>query len=94
MSKAKALLRKALEAGDSEWYFGTELLTKIQNFLAQPEPEPLTPRQGLEEFKKGYAQAEQDLKREPLSFEDLNNMWCGNPIDFARAIEGFHGIGE
>jgi len=33
-------------------------------------------------------------KREPLSFEDLNTMWCGNPIDFARRIESIHGIGE
>ena len=32
-------------------------------------------------------------KREPLSFEDLNTMWCGNPIDFARRIESIHGIG-
>jgi hypothetical protein len=32
-------------------------------------------------------------KREPLSFEDLNIMWCGNPIDFARRIESIHGIG-
>ena len=32
-------------------------------------------------------------KREPLSFDDLNNMWCGNPIDFARRIESIHGIG-
>ncbi len=33
-------------------------------------------------------------KREPLSFEDLNTMWCGNPIDFARRIESIHGIGD
>ena len=32
-------------------------------------------------------------KREPISFEDLNIMWCGNPIDFARRIESIHGIG-
>jgi hypothetical protein len=32
-------------------------------------------------------------KREPLSFDDLNTMWCGNPIDFARRIESIHGIG-
>ena len=31
-------------------------------------------------------------KREPLSFDDLNTMWCGNPIDFARTIESIHGI--
>jgi len=31
----------------------------------------LTPRQGLEEYKKGYAQAERDLKREPLSDEEI-----------------------
>jgi hypothetical protein len=33
-------------------------------------------------------------KQEPLSFEDLNIMWCGNPIDFARRIESIHGIGD
>jgi hypothetical protein len=69
------------------------LLTEISELLAQPEQENLTPRQGLEEYKKGYYQAELDLKREPLSFEDLNIMWCGNPIDFARRIESIHGIG-
>jgi hypothetical protein len=35
----------------------------------------------------------EQTEQEPLSFEDLNNMWCGNPIDFARRIESIHGIG-
>ena len=41
--------------------------------LAQPEQEGLTPRQGLEEYKRGYAQAELDLKRETLSEEELKS---------------------
>jgi hypothetical protein len=42
-------------------------------------------------IKELLAQPEQE--QEPLSFEDLNIMWCGNPIDFARRIESIHGIG-
>ena len=37
------------------------------------EREGLTPRQGLEEYKKGYARAELDLKREPLSEQAIWN---------------------
>ena len=64
--------------------------------------EPLTPRQGLEEYKRGYAQAELDLKREPLSDEEIMILGVQNlcnkansfkPFGFARAIEKAHGIG-
>ena len=55
--------------------------------------EALTDGEDFSIYIKGYARAEIDLKREPLSFEDLNTMWCGNPIDFARRIESIHGIG-
>ena len=45
----------------------------VEQFQAEeaiiPPPEPFTPRQGLAEYKKGYAQAELDLKREPLGLE-------------------------
>jgi len=34
----------------------------------------------------------EQTEQKPLSFDDLNTMWCGNPIDFARAIESIHGI--
>jgi hypothetical protein len=36
--------------------------------------EKLTMRQRLEEYKKGYAQAEKDLKREPLSDDEIFNI--------------------
>jgi len=65
--------------------------------MVESEPEPLTPRQGLKEFKKGYAQAEQDLKREPLSDEAiceilLKKEWKGF-VQLVRIIEKAHGIG-
>ena len=36
-------------------------------------PKPLTPREALTEYKKGYARAELDLKREPLSEQTIWN---------------------
>ena len=57
--------------------------------------EGLTPREGLAEYKKGYAQAELDLKREPLSYEQLEDLvdeHRGYPMTFGRAIEKAHGI--
>ena len=44
-------------------------------YLTPPKRESLTPRQGLEEYKKGYARAEIDLKREPLSDEDVFRLY-------------------
>ena len=73
-----------------------DLVDEIKELLAQPEQEPLTPRQGLEEYKRGYARAELDLKREPLSGEQIEAAREGNTITvhaFARAIEKAHGIG-
>lgn len=57
----------------------------------------LTPREGLAEYKKGYAKAELDLKREPLSYEAvceilLRKEWR-DFVDLARIIEKAHGIG-
>ncbi len=77
-----------------------EDITKIKELLAQPEQENLTPRQGLEVYKKGYYQAELDLKREPLSDDVIADLWgdkyAGKTFmvrNFARAIEKAHGIG-
>ena len=56
----------------------------------------LTPREALTEYKRGYARAELDLKREPLSYEQIEAAREGNTITvhaFARAIEKAHGIG-
>jgi hypothetical protein len=41
-------------------------------------PRALTPRQGLAEYKKGYARAELDLKREPLSDGATADMFHAN----------------
>ncbi len=42
-------------------------------YLAPPKRKPLTPRQGLEEYKRGYARAELDLKREPIDTRRLGD---------------------
>jgi len=68
-----------IESGNGWWEtsfgaeFGTSKLKEIEELLAQPEG--ITPREGLKEFKKGYAQAEQDLKREPLSDGVIADLW-------------------
>gem|GEM_PF-2079222 len=74
------------------------IMSREKELLAQPEG--ITPREGLKEFKKGYAQAEQDLKREPLSDDVIADLWgdkyAGKTFmvrNFARAIEKEHGIG-
>ena len=100
MSKERELLKRSLASLDKlEPHSDViEVLCKrIKELLAQPEQENLTPRQGLAEYKKGYAQAERDLKREPLSDEQVEAAREGNTITvhaFARAIEKAHGIGE
>jgi len=57
----------------------------------------LKPREALTEFKKGYAKAELDLKREPLSDDRLAQLYRINvlydPFIFARQVERAHGIG-
>jgi len=49
-------------------------------FTSPPKRGGITPREGLEEFKKGYAQAERDLKRKPLSDRDINEERLQVPI--------------
>jgi len=74
-----------------------ELVIKIKELLAQPQLSTdslqLTEQASFKPDWVNYRQGVEDSKREPLSFDDLNNMWCGNPIDFARRIESIHGIG-
>ena len=95
LTKIKELLAQPeqdLESLKKDWVnFGHEAGRKS----ALSKQEPLTPRQGLEEYKRGYAQAELDLKREPLSDEQIEAAREGNTITvhaFARAIEKAHGI--
>ena len=104
MSKALDLLRR-LASGDNrgDFFISNELLKEIEELLAQPEP--LTPRQGLEEYKRGYAQAELDLKREPLSeeesyheakrlYEAEDGLWYADGfVDGLKFSEKMHGIG-
>jgi len=104
MSKERELLllitkRFQEEFNNSEWYseVDKQIIAEIDVLLA--EPEPLTPRQGLEEYKKGYAQAEQDLKRKPLSDEAItaldNSIECAYVHEIVvRLIEKAHGIGD
>jgi hypothetical protein len=52
--------------------------------------EKLTMRQRLEEYKKGYAQAEKDLKREPLSDDEIFNIGynAGFTLDHVKDGDG------
>jgi hypothetical protein len=58
------------------------------------------PQTAREMYQRGYAAAERDLKREPLSDATIADLWGEehsgktNMIkNFARAIEKSHGIG-
>ena len=47
--------------------------------------------------KLGYAQGVADSKREPVSDEEIEQIWgqdsLGSTVEFVRAIEKAHGIG-
>ena len=108
MSKERELLKRFMTELNTEEDV-VSLFNDIKECLAQPEQEPVAWCQMVEgkvqdlltsfEMKDWiYDKSWMPLytappKREPLSFEDLNIMWCGNPIDFARRIESIHGIG-
>ena len=49
-------------------------------YTSPPTREGLTPREGLTEYKKGYAQAELDLKRQPLTNENSDTVSAFNPV--------------
>lgn len=49
-------------------------------YTAPPTREGLTPREGLTEYKKGYAQTELDLKRQPLTNENSDTVSAFNPV--------------
>ena len=78
------------------------LLTEISELLAQPEQKPTT-RHALdsywnqEAYQRGYARAELDLKREPLSEEAVSELLMGgfstHLMDLVRMLEKAHGIG-
>ena len=49
-------------------------------YTSPPTREGLTPREGLTEYKKGYAQTELDLKRQPLTNENSDTVSAFNPV--------------
>jgi hypothetical protein len=72
--------------------FEDEREPQYKNPLAQPEQPPMTQR---EMYQRGYAKAEKDLKREPLSDERLEflvDKHHGYPKTLGREIEKEHGI--
>jgi len=101
MSKEREQLITDLSIKDRDgfFYITRELQAEIEELLTQPEQENLTPRQGLEEYKRGYAKAELDLRREPLSDEEMRAIWKEGIrgeipfVEIGRAIEKAHGIG-
>ena len=69
----------------------------LENDLRKELEELLTKPESINFYQEGYAQAEIDLKREPLSDESiceilLKKEWRGF-VDLVRIIEKAHGIG-
>ena len=100
MSKERDLLIRVCVFLDSHVENDCSLISDIRSLLSQPNEKKLTMTQRLEEYKKGYARAEQHLKREPLSDETIAELWgeeysgkTDMVKNFARAIEKAHGIG-
>jgi hypothetical protein len=105
MSRERELLMKVCKFLDSDVENNYGLVSEIRSLLAQPNEEKLSMTQRLEEYKKGYARAEQHLKREHLSEGELNSLYYQATsqtlreqdtrlaFGFARAIEKAHGIG-
>lgn len=115
MSKERELLESAIEylydlqgawlwkenevAGNGEEYNDLDnLVVKIREHLSQPDQGPKSSR---EFYQEGYAQAERDLKRKPLSNKEIEELW-GDPYsgstkfvrNFVSAINQRYGIGE
>lgn len=102
MSKERELLMKICKFLDSDVENDYGFSSDIRSLLTQPNEERLSMPQRLEEYKKGYARAEQHLKREPLSDKDINEERFQIPIgiwhfkSFEAGIkfaEKAHGIG-
>ena len=75
MSKERDLLMRVCRFLDTDVENDYGLGSDIRNLLAQPNEEKLTMTQRLEEYKKGYARAEQRLKCEPLSDKMIEVAW-------------------
>jgi murein L,D-transpeptidase YafK len=107
MSKERELLKIILSYVENKYLLAHEFematqidetFIEIQELLAQPEQPTMTQR---EAYQRGYTQAELNLKREPLSDEDIrviiNQLPTGVDLDtgieLCRIIEKAHGIG-
>ena len=99
MSKEREFLKKLRYATHLE----NDLRKELEELLAQPEQEPFIFKDRKltgslivhdDMYKKGYAQAELDLKREPLNESKISAIWGDSDYDVSivRAIEKEHGI--
>ena len=97
MNKERDLLMRVCRFLDTDVENDYGLGSDIRNLLSQPNEEKLSMQQRLEEYKKGYARAEQRLKREPLSDEEINAIDLPEKQctlrELVRIIEKAHGIG-
>ena len=99
MSKEKGDVNK------SRSYFKFPEEHQYETIVPLYEREGLTPREGLAEYKRGYARAELDLKREPLGeeesyheakrlYEAEDGLWYQDGfVDGLKFAENMHGIG-
>ena len=102
MSKERELLKRWLiDFGKIHPDVG--LIKDTKELLAQPEPFMFKDRKSTGSlivhdamYKRGYARAELDLKREPLSEEAVSELLMGgfstHLMDLVRMIEKAHGI--
>lgn len=105
MSKELELLQKILTAyREDKSCMSWGVANEIKELLAQPEQsnEPVVKSLAAELlhnkawYQKGYGDAKQKLKREPLSDDEICNLYYnvnGAIHKFARVIEKAHGIG-
>ena len=107
--KRSVLLSKQPEQHGTQYLLDQVARLTAENAMLKEkwlsQPEPLTPRQGLAEYKRGYAQAERDLKREPLGeeesyheakrlYEAEDGLWYEDGfVDGLKFAEKMHGIG-
>ena len=87
MTKERELLMRICRFLDSNVEYDFGFVSDIRYLLSQPSEEKLTMRQRLEEYKKGYAKAEQHLKREPLSDD-----WIKDNIHLIHQDVSFTGL--
>ena len=94
MSRERKLLEKvAVQLSVFDLKKASDLIGEIQELLAQPEQSSTT-RHALdsywnqEAYQRGYARAEIDLKREPLSEDKLDALAEANITD--EGIAGYY----